>query len=133
MSEVELRKIKIKNNKNKLRKIKTKKYLIVLPLFVLVIISFVLMFTIPDIVKGDKLGVYISSESNVNQYLSRSDNIEIDKENLSKDVNNDYVAYIIFSYILNVLIFLFSVILGFHYYIKFTNEIENFERYRTLS
>lgn len=133
MSDIEKRKIKIKNNKNKLRKIKIKKYSIVFPLFVTVLVSILLMFTIPDFLKGNKLGTYVSSESSISSYelRGRDDNLIDDAE--VRETSRDYIAYIIFSYVLNTIMLLISVLLGFHYYIKFTNEIDNFERYKTLS
>lgn len=131
MSEVELRKIKIKHNTSKLKKLKIKKYIVLIPVLILIVISSILMFTIPDLIKGDRLGTYLSSDNNYHNY-ENNHNVITDNQELVK-VNNDNIAYILLTYIVNTVTFFSLTIFGFYYYLKSTNRIENFERYKTLS
>jgi hypothetical protein len=122
-------------NRKTLRNKKIKKYIITLPLFIVVFYSFFLFFIIPDIVNNNSYGSAFSniakSSSNtgnsneiiVNQYYDLSE-----RENKNKDKD----GYIFLWYVFNIMFFITFSFLLVYFYNKHTNKITDFINYRTL-
>ena len=100
------RKIKIKRNKKTLFRMKIKKYLILLPLFSIVMLNLFMFIKIPSLISGKDFFTIVAS--------------------------GDALSIIV-SYFINFIIFVCISFSGVFLHNKYNSEIDHFERHRTLS
>lgn len=100
------KRIKIKRNKKMLFKMKIRKYLILSPLFMLVMVNLFMFIKIPSLISNQDFFTIVAS--------------------------GDALSVIV-SYFINFIIFVCVSFTGIYLHNKYSSEIDHFERHRRLS
>jgi hypothetical protein len=119
-------------NRKILRNRKIKKYIITLPLFIIVFFSFILFFIIPDIVSNNTYGSAFSNIAKSSSNTSNNDEIIVTQYydlEIKKNNDKNKEGYIFIWYLFNIIFFIFFSFLFLYYYNKHTNNIDNFINY----
>lgn len=113
--------------KKKLSRAVKKKHIILWPALISVIVSFLLLFVIPDLIRGDDLfTAFSSSQSTVSSEplyydLGSSNQITTEQKN-----DNEVYAWIFLAYILNITFFFVTVISSLVFYFKISKRIDTY-------
>jgi phosphotransferase system glucose/maltose/N-acetylglucosamine-specific IIC component len=113
--------------KKKLSRAEKKKNIILWPALISIVISFFLLFVIPDLIRGDDLFTAFSS----NQRTVNSETLYYDLESTNQTIternnDNEVYAWILLAYIFNVTFFFIAVISSLYFYSNISKRIDKY-------